>query len=358
MMTVYTCPDIRKTLQKYSKKELIFTPTPLQKLSRLSQTLGGPEIYMKREDLTGLAFGGNKARKLEYILQDVVGKHADVIITWASLQSNWCLQTAAAARKFGILPILILVKSYDLPVECDGNLLLDFILSADIKIQEGVKGRVVREEDVESAIEEVVMEVKEWGHTPYIAPIGGSMVGGSMAHPWGAVGYVEAAVELKEQADYLGRSIDYIIHASGSGGTQAGLVTGGKALSQGKTQVLGISVSEPKASYAKDVLSLSRMTADHLELDLSIEEDDILVFDEYIREGYGVLMQEVSEALQLVAKEEGLFLDPVYTGKAMTGLLDLVQKGFFKKSDTVVFVHTGGTAALFPYRRDILSDLK
>ena len=177
-MANYSIPDIKKKIADFPRKSLIFLPTPLYKLENLTQALGGPQIYIKRDDLTGLAFGGNKSRKLEFIIQDVLNKKADVIITWASLQSNWCLQTAAAARKFGIKPILLLFKTYDLPEEYDGNLLLDFIVEADIRIKEAAKGKVVSAEDVEEIIEEVVNEVKEWGYTPYVAPIGGSMPGG------------------------------------------------------------------------------------------------------------------------------------------------------------------------------------
>ena len=155
---------------------------------------------------------------MEYIIRDVLDKKADTIITWAGLQSNWCLQTAAAARKFGIRPILVLFDVYDLPPEYDGNLLLDFILDADIKIRELGKGSIIHLEDVDEILEEAALEAKEWGHTPYVAPIGGSAVGGSMDRPLGAISYVNAFVETLEQAQHQGIDIDYIIHASGSGG--------------------------------------------------------------------------------------------------------------------------------------------
>jgi D-cysteine desulfhydrase family pyridoxal phosphate-dependent enzyme len=326
-------------------------------MTNLEKELGGPELYLKRDDLTGLAFGGNKSRKLEFIIPDVREKGADVIITWASVQSNWCLQTAAAARKFGITPVLILFKTYELPDEYDGNLLLDYILDADIKIREAEYGKVVDQADVDEVLEQVIMEVKEWGHTPYVAPIGGSIVGGSMDKPLGAIGYVNAFAEMLEQTECLGFRPDYVVHATGSGGTQAGLVFGAKALSP-KTKVLGVSVSEEKESFSKDVLSIAKDTEKAFGLDLSISEDDVIVFDEYLEEGYGVVTESVSDVVRLVSMREGVFLDPVYTGKAMVALFDLVKKEYIPKDAKVVFFHTGGTAALFPNKGKLTSLLK
>lgn len=356
-MTTFSVSEIQHKIQQFPRASMIQLPTPFQRLANLEKELGGPEIYIKRDDLTGLAFGGNKSRKLEFIIPDVQAKNADVIITWASVQSNWCLQTAAAARKFGITPVLILFKTYELPDEFDGNLLLDYILSADIKIREAEYGRVVDQKDVEDVLDEVVREVKEWGHTPYVAPIGGSLVGGSMEQPLGAIGYVNAFAEMMAQAEDLGFQPDYVVHATGSGGTQAGLVFGAKAMSP-KTKVLGVSVSEEKKVFSKDVLSIAKGTEKALDTDLSIAEEDILVFDEYLEEGYGVITQNVSDIIRLAAMREGLFLDPVYTGKAMVGLADLVRKGTIPKESKVVFFHTGGTAALFPNKEKLTSFLK
>jgi len=356
-MTTLSASEMKEKIKEFPRTSLIHLPTPFQRMTNLEKELGGPELYFKRDDLTGLAFGGNKSRKLEFIIPDVQAKGADVIITWASVQSNWCLQTAAAARKFGITPILILFKTYDLPDEYDGNLLLDYILNADIKIREAEYGRVVDQEYVEDVLEEVVMEVKEWGHTPYIAPIGGSIVGGSMEKPLGAIGYVNAFVEMMEQTESLGFKPDYVVHATGSGGTQAGLVFGAKAMSP-ETKVLGVSVSEEKEVFSKDVLSIAKQTEKALDIDLSINEDDVIVFDEYLEEGYGVITKSVSDIVRLVAMREGIFLDPVYTGKAMVGLVDLVKKGYIPKDAKVVFFHTGGTAALFPNKGKLTSFLK
>jgi D-cysteine desulfhydrase family pyridoxal phosphate-dependent enzyme len=356
-MALLTISEIKQRIGQFAKKKFINLPTPFQKLESLSRTLEGPEIFMKRDDLTGLAFGGNKSRKLEFIIQDALEKKADVILTWASVQSNWCLQTAAAARKFGIKPILLLFKTDELPEEYDGNLLLDFILDADIRIREGEKGKVVSDEIAYEAIEELVNEIKERGNNPYIAPLGGSMIGGSMEYPLGAISYVEAFVELLEQAKDQKVEIDYIIHASGSGGTQAGLAVGCKALKE-NIKVLGISVSDEKESYGKDVLTIAQDTIKALKIDIDISDEDIIIFDEYIKEGYGIINKEVSDAIRLVAIVEGIMLDPSYTGKAAAALFDLIKKGYFQKGDKVVFFHTGGTPALFPHKNNLVNFLK
>jgi D-cysteine desulfhydrase family pyridoxal phosphate-dependent enzyme len=356
-MAIFSIPEIKKKIKAFPKQNLIHLPTPLQKLENLSQELGGPEIYIKRDDLTGLAFGGNKSRKLEFIMHDILSKKSDSVITWAAVQSNWCLQTAAAARKFGLKPILILFKKYDLPEEYDGNLLLDYILDADVIIKEAEKGKILKKEDIQGIVDKVENEVKEWGLNPYVAPLGGSMVGGSMEKPLGAISYVNAFVELLEQAEKQRLDFNYVLHSSGSGGTQGGLVVGAKAIKE-ERKVLGISVSEDKESYGKEVLTIAQDTAKALNLDFAIRKEDIIIFDEYIKEGYGILNKEVSEALRFVAVKEGIFLDPVYTGKAMAALIDLVKKGYFKKEDKIVFFHTGGTPALFPNKHHLVNLLK
>jgi D-cysteine desulfhydrase family pyridoxal phosphate-dependent enzyme len=349
--------NFQKKIQVFDKVELIHLPTPLQKLENLSKELGGPDIYMKRDDMTGLAFGGNKSRKLEFIIPDVLEKGADVIITWASLQSNWCLQTAAAARKFGLTPVLVLFKTYDLPEEFDGNLLLDYILKADIRIREAELGKIVRQEDAEEILNEIVLEFKESGHKPYVAPIGGSMVWGSMDKPLGAISYAHAYAEMLEQTESLGFHPDYVVHATGSGGTQAGLAVGAKAITP-NTKVLGISVTEEKEKISQEVFTIAQDTKNALGVDISLNKEDILVLDEYLGEGYGIITKDVSETIRRVSVSEGIFLDPVYTGKAMMAFFDLVNNGTIKKDDKVVFFHTGGTAALFPNKHKLTSFLK
>lgn len=343
----YSICDIKDRIRTYPREQFIHTPTPFKELDLISKVLRGPDLFIKREDLTGLAFGGNKSRKLEFIIPDVLKKQADVIITWASVQSNWCLQTAAAARRFGISPVLILFKTYDLPNEYDGNLLLDFILDADIRIRESSQGKIFHDSDIEAAVEEAVKEVKERGHVPYVAPVGGSMVSWSMEKPLGAISYVNAFVEMAEQAQALGVDFNTVIHASGSGGTQAGLLVGAKAL-RPETRILGISVLEEREPFRRDVLTIARDTVQALELDLELSEEDVIVYDEYIRDGYGIVNEDVAQAVRLFAINEGIFIDPVYTGKALVALKDLIDKSLIKPDDKVVFMHTGGTPALFP----------
>ena len=346
-MTNVSAKDLREKLTQFLKIDLIHLPTPLTKLENLTKTLGGPEIYIKRDDLTGLAFGGNKSRKLQYIMRDVLDKKCDAIITWASLQSNWCLQTAATARKFGITPILLLYKSDKLPLEYNGNLLLDYILDADIRIRNVDERKAVKLQDAEAAVEEIMKEARETGYSPYYIPIGGSMVGGSMKKPFGAIGCAEAFLEIIEQTQNQGVKFNYILHATASGGTQAGLTVAAKALG-GNVRILGVSVSEGKNDLSKKLLQIARDTINLLNLNVFIDYEDFIVSDDYIQDGYGVLTREVAEAIEFVAVHEGIFLDPVYTGKAMHALIDLVKKNKFSKNDKIIFYHTGGTPALFP----------
>jgi len=349
--------DLKERIDRFPRQRLISLPTPFLKLENLSRQLGGPEIYIKRDDLTGLAFGGNKSRKLEFIIADALDQGADTILTWASLQSNWCMQTAAAARRFGLKPVLILFRTSDIVPEYDGNLLLDYILGADIRIKEAERGKVVSEEFARKSVEEVARELKKSGRKPYAVAVGGSAPGFSMKKPLGALSYVAAFVEMIEQAGAGGINVTHIVHATGSGATQAGLVVGAKALDE-KIKVVGISVSDEKEAFARTVLEICGATQRTLAIDCAISREDIVVFDEYIKDGYGILNRETAEAIRLVFTQESIVLDPVYTGKAMAALIDLVKKGYFKKDDKVVFFHTGGTPALFPYRQMLMKLLE
>jgi len=344
---------LKQKISTFPRKDLIHRPTPLRRLDRLTQELGGPEIWIKRDDLTGLAFGGNKSRKLEFIIPDALSRGADTIITWASVQSNWCMQTAAAARSVGLHAILLLFKTSDQAVEYDGNLLLDYILGADVRIREAEKGKIVSEEHVRKVLEEVADEVRKSGHKPYVVSVGGSMPGWSMDKPLGAIAYAEAFVEMLEQTRAAGAGITHVIHATGSGATQAGLVVGAKA-AQSSIRVLGISVSEGNGLLVPIVQKICLDTEKTLALDLQIDLSDIIVLDEYVKEGYGIINSETAEAIRLLFTTEGIVLDPVYTGKAMAALIDLVKKGYFRKDDVVLFFHTGGTPALFPYREPLV----
>jgi D-cysteine desulfhydrase family pyridoxal phosphate-dependent enzyme len=348
---------LRAATASFPRVSLAHLPTPLERLASASQQLQGIDLFVKRDDQTGLAFGGNKARKLEFIMADAQRQESDSIITWAGIQSNWCRQTAAAARMLEMRAILVLFQQDTAPAAVDGNLLLDRILDADVRVVPADSvGKVMELEGVRSVIDPIVEEEREAGRSPYVAPIGGSMAEGSMTEPWGAVGYVNAVIEIVEQATELGVTFDSIVMATGSGATQAGLLVGVKALSP-YTRVIGISVSETTAEMSAMVRAIVDPTIDLLGLDLQIADHEIIVLEDYLAEGYGILNDDVTRALRFVAETQGILLDPVYTGKAMAGLLDLVDRGYIEKDEKVLFLHSGGTPALFPYRDGILARL-
>jgi len=352
-MTPLTIGHVRERLGRFPRVELIHRPTPFRKLEALSSALGGPDIFIKRDDLSGLAFGGNKSRKLEFIVADMLAKRADVVVTWASLQSNWCMQTAAAARRFGIRPVLVLFKTSDAEPVADGNLLLDRLLEAEIRIRPAEKGKVVKPAQAMAFLEEAAAEARSRGLRPYLVPVGGSLPLGDMDRPLGAVAYVEAFIEMTEQARAAGIRVDAVVHSTGSGGTQAGLLVGALALGEG-CPVVGISVSDPRGPFSEDVRAIARATDQCLGLGAGVGPEHVIVFDDYIREGYGIVDREVAETIRSVFQKEGIVLDPVYTAKAMAGLFDLVRRGYFRKGQNVVFFHTGGTPALFPNRERLL----
>jgi D-cysteine desulfhydrase family pyridoxal phosphate-dependent enzyme len=312
---------------------------------------------MKRDDQTGLAFGGNKARKLEFIMADVVSQEADTIVTWAGVQSNWCRQVAAAAARMGLRAVLVLVKKPGATVSEDGNLLLDRFFGADVRIVEasGDKG-FLELEHVRGLLDPVLEEEQRAGRKVYLAPVGGSLLEGSMARPLGSLGYVEAFAELLEQARERGFTPDAVVLASGSAGTQAGLLAGAKLLSP-ETRIVGISVAGAAPVVSRYVRTITEAILDELGEAPDVADDDVVVLDEYLAEGYGVLNQAVTDAIGLLARKEGILLDPVYSGKAMAGFLDLAGKEYFRDAENAVFLHTGGTPALFPYREGLLGGL-
>ena len=339
-----------EALARFERKPLAHLPTPFEELATLAAELGGPRLFVKRDDQTGLAFGGNKARKLDFILADAVAKGSDSVITWAGVQSNWARMTAAGSRRLGMDPILVLQRREGQSIApADGNLLLDKILGADVRILEP-------DGDREATVAEIAATERESGRTPYVVSVGGSLTGGSMELPLGAVAYANGFRELLVQAQEAGVNITHVRHASGSGSTQAGLVVGAKALAP-EVRIIGISTGGSKAAGEANVLAIARETVEAMGLELEIGPEDIVVHDDYVGEGYGILNLGVVEAIARTARAEGILLDPVCTGKAMTGLLDLVRNGELTTTDTVVFLHTGGTPALFPYREGLLEDL-
>lgn len=343
--------SVRERLtEEFPRTTLAHLPTPLEEMETVSAQLGGPRILVKRDDQTGLATGGNKARKLEYIFADALGKGADVIITWGSLQSNWCRQTAAGAAALGMRAVLLLSKRDDSPVVVDGNHLLDEILGAEIHVLEAGT-------DVEMMAEELATQERAAGNSPYVVSNGGSRTGGSMLEPLGAMGYITAFLETHQQAVEQEREPDYLVFPTGSGGTQAGLVVGAAAVGA-KTKIVGISISGSAEAIKENVAQIANQTAHSLDLDLSFEASEIIVFDDYVGEGYGKLTQGTVDAIRLVAQSEGILMDPVYTGKAMSGLMGLVENGYFEKGDLVVFLHTGGTPGIFHYGDELREWLK
>ncbi len=307
-------------------------PTPIDYLPRLSALLGGPRLYIKRDDQTGLATGGNKTRKLEFLIADALGHGADTVITGGAPQSNHCRQTAAAAARHGLRAVLVLKGEAPKPPHV-GNILLDELLGAELRWS----GDMPRDEALQAAFE----AEQQSGHKPYLIPYGGS-------NEVGATGYVAAIEELQSQlrSGYLPIChFDAIVFASSSGGTQAGLSVGAKALGI-QSRILGISVDKHADVLSELVADLANRTAERLGLNVRLSAGDIEVNDNYLGGGYAVVGAPEREAIRLVAQTEGLLLDPVYTGRAMAGLLDLIRKGEFSKGQHVLFWHTGGTAAL------------
>ncbi len=300
-------------------------PTPIEPLPSLTKALGGPNLLVKRDDQTGLAFGGNKTRKLEFLVAEAQAQGADTLLSTGAMQSNHCRQTAAAAAKFGFDCILVLVGQP--PIQASGNLLLDQLFGAELIWVE--KSRR------DGFLQETFEKTSAQGKKPYLVPYGGSS-------PTGALGYVYAMEE------FVGQKVkaDWIVFASSSGGTQSGLVLGKRVFGY-KGQVLGISIDEPQRILQEHVARLASETSGRLGQRIEFAADEVLVNDEYAKPGYGVLTGVEREAISLFAKYEGLLLDPVYTGRAAAGLIDLIRKGFFKKDETVLFWHTGGQPALF-----------
>ena len=328
-------------LSDFSQVKLCHNPTPLEPLKRLSEFLGGPEIWIKRDDCTGLASGGNKTRKLEFLVGEAIEQGADTLVTQGAVQSNHARQTAAAAAKFGLKCHILLerrVQDTKVSYEQTGNVLLNKLFGASIEYREsGI--------DMNSEGENVCGELKKKGHKPYYIPGGGS-------NPVGALGYVKCALELTEQINNLSLSFETLIHATGSTGTQAGLVAGLEGLNS-KLPVLGISVRQQENKQVDAVWKLVKKTVDKLNIP-EISREKILVDDRYVGEGYGVPNEGTLEAINLLAQKESILLDPVYSGKGMAGLIGMIRKGIFKKGQKILFLHTGGSVALFAYEKEIL----
>lgn len=304
-------------------------PTSVEELPRLSELLDGPRLLVKRDDQTGLAFGGNKTRKLEFLVAEAQAQGAKMLISAGAIQSNHCRQTAAAAARFGFECALVLTG--DLPAQPSANLLLDELFGVEIV-------NVANRADRDRILQETFDKAEQAEKKPYLVPYGGSS-------PVGALGYAYAVEELVKQ----GVAADWIVFGTSSGGTHAGL-TLGKQVFGYKGKILGISIDESEEWLKTHVSALASAASELLGERIVFTPDDVMATDVYCQAGYGVLTDAEREAVKLFARYEGLLLDPVYTGRAAAGLIDLIRKGFFKKGETVLFWHTGGQPALFADR--------
>ncbi len=327
-------------LARYPRVRLGHFPTPLEFLPNLTRHLDGPNIYIKRDDCTGLASGGNKTRKLEFLVADAIEKKADILITQGAVQSNHARQTIAAAAIVGMkCKILLEERVQNAPEEYaeSGNVMLDRLLGGEI-VQ-----RLPAGTNMAQAMEDLAAELRAKGHNPYIIPGGGS-------NPIGALGYVACALEMMQQSLEMGLRIDHVVHATGSAGTQAGLVVGFGA-SNSQIPVYGIGVRAPKAQQEENVWKLAQATLEYMDLPLTaLRREDVVANTDYVGDGYGLPTEAMMEAIRLAAETDAILLDPVYSGKGMAGLIDLIRKGHFKKGENVVFVHTGGAVGLYAYR--------
>ncbi len=325
-------------LSRFPRVHLAHLPTALEPMTRLSEHLGGPNLWIKRDDCTGLAGGGNKTRKLEFLMADALQHKADVIVTQGATQSNHARQTAAASAKLGIECQLLLedrTASDNIDYNHNGNVLLNQLLDSPLTKYPGGT-------DMNLAMQELAQQLKDQGKTPYIIPGGGS-------NPIGALGYVGCGLELLYQANTMDLKVDHVVHATGSAGTQAGLVAG-LVGSNSHIPVLGIGVRIDQQAQEANVLKLAQATADYMGLGDIIKAQHVQANCDYVGEGYGIPAPSTIEAMEMLARLEGILLDPVYSGKGMAGLIDLVRKGQFKAGDNIVFIHTGGAQALFGYR--------
>ncbi|NND46598.1 MAG: D-cysteine desulfhydrase [Woeseiaceae bacterium] len=324
-------------LSDFPRVPLAHLPTPLEHLPRLTDALGGPQIYVKRDDCTGLATGGNKTRKLEYSMGEALARGADTIITVGAVQSNHVRQTAAAACKLGLNCEVLLEHRVEHPSELyrnSGNVLLDRIFDANLR--EYAAGT-----DFDAAMADVAQEVQASGGTPYIIP-------GGASNPVGALGYVGCGLELLKQFREQSLKVDHLVTATGSAGTHGGLAVGIRG-GGSDLPVLGVGVNASQDVQEERVYRLACETADLVSAPGVVSRRDIVADCNYIGAGYGVPTDAMNEAVLMLARLEGLLFDPVYSGKALAGMIDYIREGRFSQSETIVFLHTGGAAGLFAY---------
>ena len=324
-------------MARFPRIRVAHLPTPLEPLERLSAALGGPEIWIKRDDCTGLSTGGNKTRKLEFLMAEALAEGADLVVTQGATQSNHARQTAAFAAKLGVQCHILLedrTGSTDPNYNNNGNVFLDYLHGATAeKRPAGL--------DMNAELERVAERFRAAGRSVFAIPGGGS-------NPTGALGYANCAMELVSQANQRGLVIDHIVHATGSSGTQAGLIAGLKAMNA-NIPVLGIGVRAPKAQQEENVFKLATATAELLGCPGAVRREDVVANTDHVGEGYGIPTPAGIAAIEMFARFEGILLDPVYSGKGAAGLIDLIGKGVYASGQRIVFLHTGGSAALFGY---------
>ena len=313
-------------------------PTPLEFMPRLSEKLG-PSIFVKRDDMTGLAMGGNKVRKLDFLLADARRKKADIVITTSGIQSNWARQTTAAAVKLGMKVLLMLrtAQFKEFPTQYDGNLLLDHLMGAEVRF---LNMRI--DQDPSAHLIAAADELRQKGHNPYVLQIHEAEA------PLTTIAYYDAMREIQTQRP--GKQFNYVVVAAGGGTTLGGLTLGAKLLSP-KTKVVGVNVGAfKKSTIIKTIVESAEKASKILGVENTLTPEDVTVIDDYYGEDYGITTPQSLEAIRMTASTEALIIDPVYTSKAMSGLIDMCRKGVLKKEDNVCFIHTGGVPALFAYR--------
>ena len=328
-------------IEKLPRFPLAQLPTPVESLPRLSRELDGPTLLVKRDDQTGLALGGNKTRKLEFLVGQALEQGADTLVTMGAAQSNHCRQTAAAAAKAGLKCELIL--NGDKPELPNGNLLLDQLL--------GANEHWIERSQRAAKLKELCEQLTAQGRKPYLITVGGS-------NGVGATGYVVAMLEFVEQLRVSQQRVDHVLFGTSSGGTQAGIVLGARIAGfNGQLHGLSIDKNDPEhAEYEMEVAGIANDCAKYIGSELRLTKNDIKVVYGYMGEGYGMVGNLEREAIRLMARCEGIILDPVYAGRAFGALVDLIRKGTFKRGETVLFWHTGGSPALFAYAKEVLGD--
>lgn len=324
-------------LSRFPRVFLAHLPTPLERLDRLSKELGGPEIWIKRDDCTGVSTGGNKTRKLEFVFGEALAEGADTVITQGATQSNHARQTAAFAAKLGLDCHILLedrTGSNDPAYNHSGNVLLDHLHGATTtKFAGGT--------DMPAEMEAAAARLRAKGRKVHV-------IAGGASTPTGALGYVNCAFELIGQLNDRGIFIDHLVHATGSSGTQAGLITGIRAANAG-IPLLGIGTRAPRPKQEENVFRLAQATAEKLGAPGVVRREDVVANTDYVGDGYGIPTQSGLEAIAMFAELEGILLDPVYSAKGAAGLIDLIRKGHFRKGERIVFLHTGGSVGLFGY---------